>query len=268
MATLTALCFGVLLSDLVFSHTINDCPASVPRDTYLQVYQDSCFQFVINRERRHSVAKADCEHHGGTLAIVNKPEIQGFIYHQLVSTYKDFRDKLWIGLNDIDNENIYKWEDGSALIFTNWDSGDGPHADSYYHAQNHNENDCTVIDMESGGRWAEFPCEETSFLIFFHQDEEHSYICQYKLSPTATAIPTTLPPPTSASTEVQTDSTTRPVTEMGEPETATTALSVETDTTVSSITNPCPPFTCDLDCGMDGFKKNATSGCSLCECDL
>ncbi|CAL1527107.1 unnamed protein product [Lymnaea stagnalis] len=263
MSTLTALCFGVLLSALVFSHTINDCPASVPRDTYLQVFQDSCFQFVINRERKHSVAKVDCEHHGGTLAIVSTPAIQGFIYHQLSSTYKDVRDKLWIGLNDIDNENIYKWEDGSALNYTNWDSGDGPNADSHHHAHNHNDDDCTVIDMESGGRWAEFPCEETPFFLFFTEDEEHSYICQYKLSPTATAMPLTSPPPTSASTEAQTDSTIRPMTETGAKE-----LSVETDTTVTSITNPCPPFTCDLDCGLDGFRKNATSRCHMCECNL
>ncbi|KAK6998947.1 macrophage mannose receptor 1 [Biomphalaria glabrata] len=48
-----------------------------------------------------------------------------------------------------------------------------------------------------------------------------------------------------------------------------TTLTAEAFTvTVTSLTHPCPPFSCDLDCGMDGFKMNPLDGCAICQCEM
>ncbi|CAL1527104.1 unnamed protein product [Lymnaea stagnalis] len=204
MRTLSAFLLGTVLVSIATSQTLDNCPAGLPRDRFLQVHGDFCFQFVLNRLRTHTLAKADCESHGGTLALVKTPDIQAYLYKELVITYNLHLSKIWIGLNDIDNENIYKWEDGTPLNFTAWDSGEGPNSGSFYHATHHNENDCVVIDLEYDSKWAEFPCDESSSFLFFTDREEHYYICQYKFSASVatsttqssqtTAAPETAPP--------------------------------------------------------------------------
>ncbi|KAH9509350.1 hypothetical protein Btru_046828 [Bulinus truncatus] len=246
MERLARAVFWAVFICFVSSQTVNDCPSSVPRDNHLRVFGDSCFQFVINRQRTHTLARRDCETHGGTLALVKSQTIQDFLYHTLTNDYRDFYDKLWIGLNDIDKEDEFKWEDGTPLSYSNWDGGEGPSSTSWSHSWNHDENDCVVLDVESNGKWGEYPCDESTFLIFFSEDEEHSYVCQYRLASVSNDTTTTIEVVTTVDT--------------------VTPVSGQTDTTVSILTNPCPAFSCDLDCGMDGFKKNETSGCSQCEC--
>ncbi|XP_059159258.1 macrophage mannose receptor 1-like [Physella acuta] len=219
--------------------TVNDCPAGLPRDTYLQVHGNSCWQFVLFRRYTHSKARQDCEKNGGTLALVKDAETQSYLYHELLNTYRS-HSLVWIGLNDLDNENVYKWEDGTPLDYHNWDSGEGPGAGSITHIFNHESDDCVTIDASSGGKWAEYPCDSYNFL-FFADPEEHYYICQFQVSASTST--------TAATTVSSTEVTPAP------------------QTTVSTITNPCSPFSCDLDCGMNGFKKDPTTGCSLCECD-
>ncbi|CAL1527105.1 unnamed protein product [Lymnaea stagnalis] len=261
MLRLSAAFFCCVLTHLAFSQTIDNCPANVPRDRFLQVHGDSCYQFVTNRHITHNAAKSDCGRRGGTLALVKTPDIQAYLVHELTHTYNYHTSKFWIGLNDIDKENVYKWEDGSPLSYTAWAQGEGPGATSAYHQENHNENDCVTIDLEYGGKWLEYPCEETTFFFFFSESEEHYYICQYKLSAGATTVFTTSPPVTATTAAPGTDSTVVS-------ETAPLAITAAPETTVTSISNACPAFTCDLDCGMDGFKKDAETGCSQCACDV
>ncbi|KAI8744517.1 macrophage mannose receptor 1 [Biomphalaria glabrata] len=248
---------------LVTCQTINDCPSGVPRDSHLRVFGDSCYQFVLSYERTHSESQQYCERHGGTLALVKSQDVQNFLYHTLTTDYRDFYDKLWIGLNDIIHEGHYFWEDGTPLIYSDWGNGEGPSSGNFW-GSNHEENDCVVIDLELNGKWSEYPCEESTYLFFFAEDELHSFICQYKALPTSTTL---------GSTTVVTfrDSTTASSvsTDSGSTESTTvntTPVTGLTDTTVLIMSNSCPAFSCDLDCGMDGFQKNETSGCSLCQC--
>ncbi|CAL1527103.1 unnamed protein product [Lymnaea stagnalis] len=211
MWTFITVTFGLLFTRLAGAQTINDCPASLPRNSFLQVHGDSCFQFVLFRERTHTQAKADCHSNGGTLALVKTPEIQDYIYHEILSTYYGSTVKVWVGLNDIDNENIYKWEDGSPVTFSNWNTGDGPASGTTgtsHHALNHNQNDCVVLDVGLKGKWVEYPCESHPLFIVFSQNEAHMYVCQFKLHiiPTAAAA-TTTPPRTSGSLVTQADTT-------------------------------------------------------------
>ncbi|KAK0043306.1 CD302 antigen [Biomphalaria pfeifferi] len=259
--------------------TIDDCPPGVPRDFHLAVFKGACYQFVTSYHRTHAEARQNCESQGGTLALVKTAEVQNYLYNALTYSYRDYHDKFWIGLNDIDKEQEFKWEDGAPLTYSNW--GRPPFSDSY---------DCVLMDLELDGQWTEYPCETSHFLFLtFH--ERHPYICQYSLvhqhdastSTTVVSIKTTQDTPqpeTLETNSIETYSTvtdtaeTGSITELTTAETdsdttattITTAVTGNTDTTVLIISNSCPAFSCDLDCGMDGFQKNETTGCSLCQC--
>ncbi|KAK6998950.1 secretory phospholipase A2 receptor [Biomphalaria glabrata] len=215
-------------SHLVKCQTINDCPQNLARDSSLKVFGNACYQFVLTQTRTHSEARQNCQSHGGTLALVKTPEIQNFLYNALVHDYKDVTDKVWIGLNDIDKENEFKWEDGTPLTYSNWG-----------HVSSSDADDCVLMDLRNSGKWSEFLCDQSYVLIFFPHYERHPYICQYNLQP-------------------HTDTSTTTIT--------STIVSGISDTTVLIMSNSCPAFSCDLDCGMDGFHKNETTGCSECKC--
>ncbi|CAL1527106.1 unnamed protein product [Lymnaea stagnalis] len=214
----------------VTGQTFIDCPDSVPKDHFLLVHGDSCFQFLLSRLRTHSVARSDCESRGGTLAMVKSADIQSFLYRELNTTFRSFTGKFWIGLNDIDKEDVFKWEDGSALNFTNWNTGQGPNSGSWSHLVSHNENDCVVLNMEYGGKWSEYPCE-SSMLLSNPQVAEHPFICQYKLPPRVmSTVPTS---PTTEALLTDTSVDTGP---------GSTDLSEGLKTTVSSL-SPAPEIT-------------------------
>ncbi|CAL1527101.1 unnamed protein product [Lymnaea stagnalis] len=195
------------------------CPPGLPQDEFRQLYRDSCFYFVLYRVKDYVHAEQDCEGQGGKLAVVDSAAVQGFLVDKLVNAYKRPDIRVWIGLEDRDNDGTFVWADGTPLAYSNWAIGEGDHK--------HPGEVCALLDTRQRGKWYDFVCENKESLGY-----EHSYVCQYT-SRTATA--------------------------------PTAHVATATDI---SMTHPCPPFSCDLDCGMDGFKKNGTSSCSLCECDV
>ncbi|XP_059159278.1 macrophage mannose receptor 1-like [Physella acuta] len=222
----------LVISTLVYlgsCATIDDCPAGVPRDRYLQVRGDTCYQFVVYRHNTHTAARAYCEQHGGSLVLVKSVDVQEYLYDQLVNNFK-VSGKIWIGLNDLDTENLYQWEDGTTPVYTDWAGGEGPASTSYTHTANHNTRDCVVIDLVAGGKWKETNCESGSFLILFSTSESHSYVCQYMAD-----VEEQTPPPFNI-----------------------------TVSSTSELTHPCPPFSCDLGCST--FVIDNATRCPLCEC--
>lgn len=240
----------VLLLGYGACQTKEDCPPGVPRDNTLQVHSGFCFSFVFTPKLPHKDAKATCERHGGTLVLIKTQDIQDFIYNQLAHTYNHTHDKVWIGLNDIVTEDKFVWEDGTSLNYSNWASGEGPNSGSIQHVFQHNTEDCVILDVGVRGKWHDYSCDH-SVVFLSTSPELHSFICQYTATVhNATDVPSTTTTTSTQATTVTTEITPQPV------------------VTVATITIPCPAFTCDLDCGMDGFKKNNTTGCSVCECDV
>ncbi|MFT5679608.1 MAG: hypothetical protein ACI8RZ_000512, partial [Myxococcota bacterium] len=63
-----------------------------------------------------------------------------------------YSSTFWIGFNDHDSEGDFVWEDGSAVTFTSWGSGE-PNDSS-------NE-DCTHTNWSSAGIWNDYDCSNT-----------------------------------------------------------------------------------------------------------
>ncbi|KAK6998952.1 lectin BRA-3 [Biomphalaria glabrata] len=229
---LLTLCLGL---NLVRAAQVTDvCPPDLARDQYLQVRNNVCYQFVLYRKLTHSGAKAECERHGGSLVLIKDQDTQNYLYDQVRNTYDHHHDLVWIGLNDIVNEDNFVWDDGTRPGYAHWAEHEGPGAGG-----DHDSHDCAVIDMSNAGQWRVLFCEKGTFLFVFPTDETHYFICQFPVRQVTNHV----------------------VIQIGD-QTTTHAPLIP----VSSITHPCPVLVCNLDCGVNGFETDPLTGCVICKC--
>ncbi|XP_005092855.1 macrophage mannose receptor 1 [Aplysia californica] len=160
----------LVLISLADAMTLNDCPSDLARDHSLQIYKNSCFQFVLDHHRDYPEANKDCKRHGGTLALTKTKDVQDFLVGQLEHTYHH-GSVVWIGLTDMVKEDTYVWEDGTVLgpnDFKHWASG----------RLLHQFDDCAALDPSENGLWYDYPCESHLFGLI---SAEKSYVCEYKM---------------------------------------------------------------------------------------
>ncbi|XP_043834565.1 collectin-12 [Dromiciops gliroides] len=125
----------------------NGCPP------HWKNYTDKCYYFSTEREIFHD-AKLFCEDKSSHLIFINTKEEQQWIKKQMVG-----RDNLWIGLTDFEQENEWKWLDGTAPQYTNWKTGQ---PDNWGHGHGPGE-DCAGLIY--AGFWNDFQCEDINNFI-------------------------------------------------------------------------------------------------------
>lgn len=80
------------------------------------LYNSHCY--VVNRTASTwATAQATCKNSGGTLAIITSSSENYYIY-ALTQT------SVWIGANDNSSEGSFVWEDGTAVSFSAWGTGE------------------------------------------------------------------------------------------------------------------------------------------------
>ena len=79
----------------------------------------SRFYKVYTEEMTYNAAKTQCESDGAFLAIP-RSEAENYYIADLIPN-----NRIWIGINDIDQEGVFVAVDGSYITYTNWDSGQG-----------------------------------------------------------------------------------------------------------------------------------------------
>ncbi|XP_035511367.1 collectin-12-like [Morone saxatilis] len=121
-------------------------------------YRDKCYFFSKDL---HSFddAKATCESASASLLIINDMEEQKWLKKQTFG-----KGYFWMGLTDKEEENIWRWLDGTEPAFTKWKPGQ---PDNWGHGHEIGE-DCAGLIHE--GLWNDFFCED---LI--------SYICEKEM---------------------------------------------------------------------------------------
>jgi hypothetical protein len=76
----------------------------------------------------------------------------------------------WIGANDLATEGTFLWEDGTALGFTNWATGEPNNANDAY------QEDCAIIaGSRATKQWDDRPCDATEVTA----SGSFAYLCQY-----------------------------------------------------------------------------------------
>ncbi|XP_052002253.1 collectin-12-like [Xyrauchen texanus] len=118
-------------------------------------FEDSCYFFHIEPLSFDS-AQQYCNNMSSSMVIIGDVEEQRWLHLQTVG-----RGYFWLGLTDRQEENVWRWVDGSEPVFTKWRPGQ---PDNWNHGHEQGE-DC--VGFTHGGQWNDFYC-----------DERHSLICE------------------------------------------------------------------------------------------
>ncbi|KAG7266656.1 hypothetical protein CRUP_028373 [Coryphaenoides rupestris] len=93
------------------------CPAG------WQLFNDKCFLFRGKEGdglADFTAAQSFCKEKEGSLAVIDSQSENEFV----ASYLKDLKRSAWIGMSDRVAENTYTWHDGSAVLYTNWDTNE------------------------------------------------------------------------------------------------------------------------------------------------
>ncbi|XP_072234862.1 collectin-12-like [Leuresthes tenuis] len=121
-------------------------------------YRNKCYFFSKDLHSFND-AKATCLSRSASLLIINDTEEQKWLKKQTLG-----KGYFWMGLTDKEEENVWRWLDGTEPAFTNWKPGQ---PDNWGHSHERGE-DCAGLIHE--GLWNDFFCED---LI--------SYICEREM---------------------------------------------------------------------------------------
>nr|KAG5696185.1 hypothetical protein BaRGS_021670 [Batillaria attramentaria] len=150
---------------LSFTRNTYDCFSSNGNNGSSQC----CYHLVLNHHRVFPAAERECEAGGphGHLAIIRDAATNQFLYDKL---YNDLHyvGVVFIGLTDRRTEGDWRWVDGSAASYQNWAPGQNTN-------QQLNVEDCAVMDTRSGGKWNDYQCVDTLFVL-----HEYPFICEYQ----------------------------------------------------------------------------------------
>lgn len=121
-------------------------------------FRDKCYHFSKALNSFNDAMKS-CDNQSASLVIINDMDEQKWLRRQTSG-----KGYFWLGLTDREQENVWRWLDGTEPVFTKWKPGQ---PDNWGHGHELGE-DCAGLIHE--GLWNDFFCED---LI--------SYICEKEM---------------------------------------------------------------------------------------
>ncbi|GFR85022.1 collectin-11 [Elysia marginata] len=154
----------------------NTCPPGVistVNEFYLQVVNETCFNFVVYDRKVYRDASQACKRNGGTLALPKTEDLNDYLADKAYSHY-GIDDEVWIGLNDMKDEHHFVWEDQDELDWENF---------AIHHGLNNrwifkHIQDCVALDPYDGG-WYDYPCDKGLVSSALDSAPKKMFICQY-----------------------------------------------------------------------------------------
>ncbi|KAJ8376727.1 hypothetical protein SKAU_G00073070 [Synaphobranchus kaupii] len=124
-------------------------------------FRDTCY-FFSTEARNFDDAQKRCEAMSSSMVIVNDTDEQEWLQKEIAG--KRF---FWLGLTDREEENVWRWVDGTLPDFKKWKSGQ---PDNWSHGHEQGE-DCAGLIHQ--GLWNDFFCDDLNGIIC-ERDRENS----------------------------------------------------------------------------------------------
>ncbi|CAL8279733.1 unnamed protein product [Lota lota] len=113
-------------------------------------FGDSCYYFSSGAQKfTFNETTAFCTSMSSTMVIINSKEEQEWMKKQIAG-----KGYFWLGLTDREEENVWKWVDGTQPVFTKWKPGQ---PDNWAHGHEDGE-DCAGLIHEAN--WNDFFCTD------------------------------------------------------------------------------------------------------------
>ncbi|XP_072859192.2 macrophage mannose receptor 1 [Pogona vitticeps] len=153
-------------------------PGGCPESWLL--FENKCYKifgYNVDDQKSWNDARTHCQapEFRGNLATISNEKEQAFLTLHL----KNFPAEAWIGLNDINHDQMYLWTDGSGFHYENWAAG---YPSSGYASSSKN---CVAVKNQpprEAGTWRDFHCSG-----------KKGYICQTNTDPKYSLLPSTTP---------------------------------------------------------------------------
>ncbi|XP_050713121.1 C-type lectin-like [Eriocheir sinensis] len=141
--TMASLALLAALLPVVFVSGEN---ASCPADWTL--LQDMCL-WISDEELPYWRAYEECKNNGSHLTYIESAQ-EDFLLAGALSVKG--KESVWIGLNDLEIDNVFVWVDNEPLTYSNFHEGDpavtGPHA----------EENCVAMTSAKNYQWSSEYC--------------------------------------------------------------------------------------------------------------
>ncbi|XP_077864342.1 polycystin-1-like protein 2 [Saccoglossus kowalevskii] len=132
-------------------------------------FRSSCLEFVTH-EKRFGDAELYCADLGGHLIFVTDQETQEFVVNAATNVQAEF-DEWWIGLTDRETEGVFRWLDGSELVYEYFQDNE-PNSRG---AQN---KDCVLVQKHDEYKWNDLSCNTKSRFICQYANSVRNMNCQ------------------------------------------------------------------------------------------
>lgn len=131
----------------------------IDKDTY--IYKNKIYK-VFKEPKTWKEAQAYCESIGGNLAMPKTEEYSNFIVS--IATQYNLQG-LWLGTTDEETEGVWKWVDGTFMVYSNWNTGEPnnlttptrPEGEDYLETYTNN----------NAGKWNDLPNDAVSQISGF-----------------------------------------------------------------------------------------------------
>ncbi|GFR89697.1 C-type lectin domain family 11 member A [Elysia marginata] len=151
----------------------NSCPSNQVRDVgkrNFAILGNTCYMFYRKDRVNYEIARQRCQKDNGDLAMPKTKDINDFLLKEM-KRINQF-SAMWIGMNDLDTEGKYYWEDGTKVRA--WGNmAIGRLIGGFFSGQ---REDCIALDP-GDGKWHDYRCPSQWSL----RDHTLDYICQYPI---------------------------------------------------------------------------------------